>query len=315
MKISTKGIASVVILTFGVGHAFTISQTNMQTIQSGAGRLRPQKSVLVRRSGKLNNVGLLMPETQLLAGITTENEKYTGNGSILPSAIFILSSVTMALLSFAIHGSSLPGTTGVRALFWTSVALFWDNFVIGIGKPFFSDVDTNEFKRNLLKTISYPRFTAHAVFLPFLYTTGAEIGNAMGVAWLQKRFIQTLMTVVAAAIGIISRVRFMNSEGIEIKDTSNSPPTAWERNLVWFTYVKPEILYIVPAAILSLLYLVIGIAGFLEGSHRAAAICISMAGGAALYGNTKPSHVMRFTGNIGEAAMLWATYGAATLVL
>ena len=185
----------------------------------------------------------------------------------------------------------------------------WGNGVIGIGQPFFSDVDTNESKKALLKNLSYPRFTAHAVFVPFLYTIGAEIGKAMNIGWLQGSSIQTLMIVAAAALGIVSRIRFVNSEGIHIADTSDSPPNAWERDMVWFTYVKPEILYI------ALLDLVIGISGFVEGTHRDAAIFMIVAGAAALYGNTRPDFVMRFTGNLGEVVMLWAAYGAATLVL
>lgn len=261
---------------------------------------------------------IAISETQLLAGQSTESETdaESGKGSLLPSAIFLLSSVSMAFLAFKVRGSSaLPDTVGVWAMFWTSVALFWDNGVIGIGKPLFSDVDTNVSKKSLLKTLSYPRFTAHAVFVPFLFTTSAEIGKAMNIGWLQGSSIQTLTIVAAAAVGIISRVRFVNSEGIRITDTSDSPPNAWERDLVWFTYVKPEILYIVPAALLALLNLVIGIAGFVEGTHRDAAIFMIVAGAGALYGNTRPDFVMRFTGNLSEVAMLWATYGAAALVL
>ena len=310
---SIKSIASVsMLLSIGVGNAFTTPETKLQIVQPVTDRLRPQGPVFTLRAG------LSKPETKLLAGQATKNETGAerGNVSLLPSAIFLLSSASMALLAFEIRGSSsLPNTVGVWALFWTSLALFWDNGIIGIGKLLFSDVDTNESKFNLLKTLSYPRFTAHAVFVPFLYTTAAEIGKAMNIDWLQGTSTQTLMIVAAAVLGIVSRVRFVNSEGIELADTSDSPPNAWERDLVWFTYVKADFLYILPAVFLALLNLVVGVAGFMEGTHQDAAIFMIVAGAAVLYGNAKPSYVMRFTGNIAECVMLWATYFAATSVL
>ena len=47
-----------------------------------------------------------------------------------------------------------------------------------------------------------------------------EIGNSMGVEWLEGNFIQNLIILGATALGFIWRVRFVNSDGLEIKDTT-----------------------------------------------------------------------------------------------
>ena len=88
----------------------------------------------------------------------------------------------------------------------------------------------------------------------------------------------------------------------------------WERSLIWFTYVKAEFLYIVPAIVLALFNLYIGVT-CLGSDNQTAAIEMLVAGAAVLYGNSKPSEVMRFTGNLAEVAMLWLIFEAATNVL
>ena len=50
----------------------------------------------------------------------------------------------------------------------------------------FSDINTKKSKSKLLK--NYPCFTTHAIFVPFLYTTSAEIGSSMIINWLQESF-------------------------------------------------------------------------------------------------------------------------------
>lgn len=299
------------MLTAGVANAFQSSPRSFETPHSVASKRTslqaPRTDVPVHLKPKIRvpvrsalNDGEIAPST---------------DGSLLPSGIFLLSTASLALLAFDIHDSTLPETIGVWSLFWTTLAVGWDNFVIGIGKPFFSDVKTNESKYNFLKTISYPRFTAHAVLVPFLYTTCGEIGKAMNVERLQGDLTQTILIAAAAALGIISRVRFVNSDGIELYDTSDSPENAWERDLIWFTYVKPEVLYIVPAIILSIFEIVLGVQGYMEGSHQDAALWMIFAGVAVLYGNSKPREVTRFTGNIVEVLMLWGVFEAATIVL
>ena len=87
------------------------------------------------------------------------------------------------------------------------------------------------------------------------------------------------------------------SSGIEIADTSDSPPETLENDLLWFTYKEAEFLYVVPAILLAIFNLYIGGTG-LGGDYQTAAISMLLAGAAVLVGNAKPSYVMRFTGNL-----------------
>ncbi len=254
--------------------------------------------------------------------VNKSSDQSSGNGeagsttNFLPSIFFFLSAGSLGKLAIDIYNSSLPMTIGIWSLFFTTTAVGWDNFIIGLGKPFFADAETNNRQYDILKVLSYPRFTAHAVLVPFLYTTGAEIGKAVGVEWLQGDFVQTIFIVAAAVLGIISRIRFVQSSGIEIADTSDSPADALENDLLWFTYKEPEFLYIVPSIVLSIFNLVIGVSAFFGGGEfQSAGLWMLISGVSVLYGNAKPSYVTRFTGNLAEVVMLWAIYAAASSVL
>lgn len=283
---------------------------------SRSGQESSSESILVRGGASREKYGHLAPRqgTELSVNKSGQSSSAEVEPNLLPSIFFLLSAASLGKLAVDIYSSSLPTTIGIWSLFFTTIAVGWDNFIIGLGKPFFSDAETNEEQYNILKTLSFPRFTAHAVLVPFLYTTGAEIGKAAGVEWLQGDFLQTALIVAAAAVGIISRVRFVQSSGIEIADTSDSPPEALENQLLWFTYKEPEFLYIVPSIILSIFNLAIGVAAF-GGEFNAAAIWMVVSGVSVLYGNAKPSYVTRFTGNLAEVVMLWAIYAAASASL
>jgi hypothetical protein len=251
-------------------------------------------------------------ETKLLAANAADDgvEKTKNLG---PSAFFLLSSAVLGKLFFEIQGSGLEMTFGIWALLLTIAAVGYDNLIIGLGAPFFGDAESNEKTYSTLKTLSYPRFTAHAVLVPFLYTTVAEIGKLIGVGWLQEDYVQTLMITAAATLAVLSRFRFVNSPGIDLSDTSDSQGS-WEKNLIWFTYKEAEFLYVIPSIVLALFSLVVGVAAF-GGDARTAAIWMIVAGATVLYGNAKPSYIQRFAGNLGEVAMLWSIYEAALLVM
>jgi hypothetical protein len=251
-------------------------------------------------------------ETRLLAA-NADDDGIEVTKKLAPSAFFLLSSAALGKLFFEIQGSGLEMTIGIWALLLTTAAVGYDNLIIGLGAPFFGDAESNEKTYSTLKTLSYPRFTAHAVLVPFLYTTVAEIGKLIGVGWLQEDYIQTLMIAAAATLAVLSRVRFVNSPGIDLSDTSDSEGT-WEKNLIWFTYKEPVFLYVIPSIILSLFSLAVGVATF-GGEARTAAIWMIVSGVTVLYGNAKPSYIQRFTGNLGEVAMLWSFYEAALLVM
>ena len=93
-------------------------------------------------------------------------------------------------------------------------------------------------KNSILKVLSFPRFTAHAVFIPFLFTTVAEIGKELGISWLESSKTQLIMIIAATIVGVYSRIQFVRGEGITLADPDEDVPyKALQRDLVWFTYV------------------------------------------------------------------------------
>ena len=155
-----------------------------------------------------------------------------GIQSLIPSTVFLAFAAVLVKLVTNILDSNLQHTVGVLTLFFTSVTVAYDNFIIGIGKPLFGDAGMkedggNEVKQTILKALSFPRFTAHAVFVPFLFTTVAEIGKNLGISWLESSKIQLIMIIGATIVGVYSRIQFVRGKGIVL---------AKEDDLVWFTY-------------------------------------------------------------------------------
>jgi len=96
-------------------------------------------------------------------------------------------------------------TLGSTALAFVTGALIWDNMIISLGSLLFRDAATNPAKYKILKLLSFPRFTLHAVGVPFQFITIAEMGKFAGVGFLQNNLVQ--MAVVAAAFVVVSRLR------------------------------------------------------------------------------------------------------------
>lgn len=234
-------------------------------------------------------------------------------GNLTPSLFFLAGHILLGDLFFEIIEDPIFSIGGF-ALLSTTLAVAWDNLIIGVGKPLFGDAATNENTFKLLKNLSTPRFVAHSVCLPFLYTTVAEIGKGLGVEWLQSSDVQIGVVALSTMIAAASQYHFTKSEGITLSDTTTSPPKALDKSLVWFTYKKPDFFVnVVPAIAASLFSLSVGVSG-LNGEHTDASIWMIISAIAVLYGSSKPSHVMRFTGNAGEITMLWSFFNAANIL-
>ena len=95
----------------------------------------------------------------------------------------------------------------------------------------------------------------------------------------------------------------------------DQPPwEALERDLVKFGYVEPLFAYVIPAIILALFTLVIGIVSLKTGAEPEVAKWMIFAGLSALIGNGLPGSLMTFTGNLGEAGMQFGLLEAARIV-
>lgn len=270
------------------------------------------------------DASLMLPPTvtsrsSVMLSLKTSEEESTSTATapkIGPSVFFLGFAAMLAKLVFTIQDSSLPITVGTSTLLFVSAAVAYDNLVIGLGDILFPNARTNELQYTTLKWLSYPRFIFHASGVPFLFTTVAEIGKYAGIEWLESNWIQQGIVGAAIVIALASRLEFFQSPGIELKDTSDSPPNALERQLLWFTYKKPNILYVLPSILLALWSLVIGVEAFqLDGDAHAAGVLLITSAVGVLAGNAQASFVARFTGNFAEVIMLWCLFVAAAYVM
>lgn len=72
----------------------------------------------------------------------------------------------MLHIIYQLRDAIVTKTLGSTALAFVTGALIWDNAIISIGSFFFRDAYTNLTKYTILKWLSYPRFTFHAVGVP-----------------------------------------------------------------------------------------------------------------------------------------------------
>lgn len=252
--------------------------------------------------------------TSMLAQRT--NVEKTKTATIGPSVFFLSFAGMLGNLVHAIQNSSLPITVGTSSLLFVSASVAYDNLIIGLGDILFPEARTNDTQYTILKWLSYPRFVLHASGVPFLSTTVAEIGQYSGVEWLDNILIQNGIVGVSIVVALASRVEFFRSPGIELKDTSDSPPNALERQLLWFTYKEPEFIYVLPSLLLALWSLVVGVCAFrLDGDAHAAGVLLIASAVGVLAGNAQKSFVARFTGNFAEVIMLWCMFVAASYVM
>jgi len=281
-----------------------------KTVQSSYLSFLPNKQATFSSTSSKTSASSLLAQKTELDNIPS---------SLGPSAFFLVFAAMLGKLFFEIQDSTLPTTIGTASLLIVTAAVGYDNLIIGLGANVFANAREDDNVREALKWLSYPRFVLHAVAVPFLYVTAAEIGKAAGVEWLQGDLIQNGIPVASAALAIISRVRFFQSPGIELEnfDDGKTPEDALERELLWFTYKEPEFLYVVPSIILAFWNIAVGVGAFRldEADAHAAGLWLIASAVGVLTGNAMKSYVARFTGNLAEVVMLWCVFEAALRVL
>ena len=87
-----------------------------------------------------------------------------------------------------------------------------------------------------------------------------------------------------------------------------------ERDLVKFGYKVIDFSFVIPAIILSLFNLIVGIEALKVGTDPELAKWMIFAGTSALVGNALPGSVNAFSGNLGEAGMQYGLLNAARIV-
>lgn len=240
-----------------------------------------------------------------------DNQK---NDLIVPAIYTGFTGLLIYVFAQKLRNAFYTKTIGGAAMTFVTVSLIYDNFLIAFGSLFFRDIETNPTKRKILKFLSWPRFTTHAVGVPLQCVTVAEMGKFAGIGFLQSNFVQWGIVVAALLVGIYDRNKFMNSPGLSLDLMTDSPVEALERDLVKFTYKEPKFTYVIPVLILVFFNLAVGLMA--RGIEGSAAIGNWMTFGAlaGLIGNILPGPIMTFAGNLGEVGMQYGLLNAAKIV-
>jgi hypothetical protein len=123
-----------------------------------------------------------------------------GRNDLIAPTIYTIFTAALIAIIYQLRDAITTRTLGSTALAFVTGALIWDNLIISIGSLFFRDIRTNPRKYQILKILSYPRFTLHAVGVPLQLITIAEMGKFAGVGFLQSNIVQRMVIVVAIVV-------------------------------------------------------------------------------------------------------------------
>ena len=136
----------------------------------------------------------------LLKAVENPADIDNGKNDLIAPTIYALYTAALIYIIYQLRDAIVAPTLGSFALSFVTGALIWDNLIISIGSFFFKDIDTNPKKYQILKWLSYPRFTFHAVGVPLQCITVAEMGKFAGVGFLQSDIVQIGIMVAAVAL-------------------------------------------------------------------------------------------------------------------
>jgi len=136
----------------------------------------------------------------LLKAVENPADINNGKNDLIAPTIYALYTAALIYIIYQLRDAIVAPTLGSFALSFVTGALIWDNLIISIGSFFFKDIDTNPKKYQILKWLSYPRFTFHAVGVPLQCITVAEMGKFAGVGFLQSDIVQIGIMVAAVAL-------------------------------------------------------------------------------------------------------------------
>ena len=106
---------------------------------------------------------------------------------------------------------------------------------------------------------------------------------------------------------------FVKTNALTLAMWEDSPPDALERDIVKFTYKDLKFKYVIPAIVVSLATLGVGIAAlFTDAENVELAIWLIFAASTTLIGNSGKRST--FTGNLGEIGMQFGFLEAASIV-
>lgn len=310
-----KLVQSKIFLFFAITSVMSVIVESLKKpIPSSMSRTKNQVKQQVVDTIRENKRGMMefQPVSSLSRGGAKAVSEADDNGwnDLIAPTIYSSFTGILIYIIYQLRDAVTTRTAGSTALAFVTGALIWDNMIISLGSFFFRDADTNPTKYKILKFLSFPRFTLHAVAVPFQFITIAEMGKFAGVGFLQNNFVQIAVIVFAFVLAVYDRKKFVESPGIELDTYEGSPVDALERDLVKFTYVVLEFAYLYPVIGLVLFNLVVGIMAMKAGKSPDVAKWLIFSAVTALIGNGLPGPIMTFTGNLGEACMQYGLLNA-----
>lgn len=205
---SSLKIASILLLASAStvsGVFIPKSSTNLFTAdQIGSLRKGKQQYIDFDLSSNLGRGRELSDGTQSVLESSRGGSIANSKTTLIAPTIYTVYTAMLTYIIYQLRDALVLKTLGSKALALVTGALIWDNGVIAIGSFFFRDASSNPTKYNILKLLSYPRFTLHAVGVPLQCVTVAEMGKAAGIGFLQSKLVQ--MAIALVAVIVVSRI-------------------------------------------------------------------------------------------------------------
>jgi len=275
---------------------------------------KPAKPAKLAKSAKYNNFDHSLNIGKKSDVESTATEIDNGRNDLIAPGIYSIFTGMLIYIIYQLRDAFVLTTIGSKALALVTGALIYDNIMIAIGSLFFRDVEENPTKYKILNALSFPRFTLHAVAVPFQCVTVCEMGKFAGVGFLQNDLFQIAAVVVAVVVAFVDRKKFVDSPGITLTTYEDSPFDALERDLVKFSYKEFDIAFLLPVIVLTVWTIGVGIAA--RGAYISPELgnWMVFGGVGALVGNALPGPIMTFAGNLGEIALQFGLLNAARIV-
>lgn len=184
--------------------AFTTTRTSFSptSICYPVLQLQPRASFVSTPLQLLKKDMAATEDQPLLKAVENPADIDNGKNDLIAPSIYAAYTAALIFIIYQLRDAIVTKTLGSTALAFVTGALIWDNLIISIGSFFFKDIDTNPQKYKILKWLSYPRFTFHAIGVPLQLITVAEMGKFAGVGFLQSDVVQ--IGIILASFALVS---------------------------------------------------------------------------------------------------------------
>lgn len=180
---------------------------------SGVSRYKPGRAVDHSLKFWKKDEEVQQDTSSALSDKSDATEFDNGKNDLIAPGIYAAFTGILIYIIYQLRDALVLTTIGSKALALVTGALIWDNMIIALGSLFFKDAKDDPKKYEILRILSFPRFTLHAVAVPFQVITIAEMGKAAGLGFLQSDLLMNGLAAVALIVvsfHLVS-IHFINS--------------------------------------------------------------------------------------------------------